>query len=386
MKKRLLSPGPCDVPPEVLLAGAAPQVHHRTPLFRNAYQRMLELIKPVFRTTRPVFPLCATGSGAMECAVANLTSPGERPIVVNGGWFGKRWNDICLAYGMETDVIEVPWGEAVDPAVVRTRLAANPAAPAVFVQLSETSTGAIHPIRELQDVCSATGALLVIDGISGVGAHECETDAWGLDCVLTGSQKSLMIPPGLAYITVADRAWERIERTRHPRFYFDLRKSRKGYEQMEHPFTPPTSLVQSQVKALELLAAEGLDVTIRRHARLAEATRRAARGMGLELFARAPGNVCTSIVMPQGLDSGVLVKKLRDEHGISIAGAQGPWKGKFFRIGHLGYVDDNDIVAVIGALERVLNEIGIRIPFGSGVAPALEYLHAIRTGQQEEEA
>lgn len=375
-----MTPGPCEVPGEVLLAEASPQIHHRTPQFRKAYEEVHRLIKLVFKTEQPVFSLSASGTGAMECAVANLTTPGSRPIVIDGGWFGKRWNDICKAYGLTADVITVEWGTAVDPAEVKRRLEANPDCPAVFCQLSETSTGALHPIEELQKIVSKTSAVLVVDAISGLAAQVCETDKWALDCVLTGSQKSLMIPPGLAYITVGARCWPKIEASKHPRFYFDLRKAKSGYDKMDHPFTPPTSLLWGQLKALQMLEKEGIDVTIARHARLADATRAAVKGMGLSLFAKNPGNVLTSVVMPEGQDSDKLVKKARDEYGVTLAGSQGPYKGKFFRIGHLGYVDDNDVIAAIACIERVMNEMGMKIPFGSGVAKAQEIFHQARMG------
>lgn len=379
LKNRMMTPGPCDVPGEVLLAEATPQIHHRTPQFQKVYEEVHRLIKLVFKTERPVFSLSASGTGAMECAVANLTTPGSKPIVINGGWFGKRWNDICKAYGLEADIIEVEWGVSVDVAEVKRRLDKNPDCPAVFVQLSETSTGGIHPIRELQEVVGKTNAVLVVDAISGLAAMPCETDAWNLDCVITGSQKSLMIPPGLAYITVNDRCWPKVEASKHPRFYFDLRKAKSGYEKMDHPFTPPTSLLWGQLRALQMLDKEGIDVTVARHARLADATRAAVKAMGLTIFAKNPGNVLTSVTMPEGHDSGKLVKKARDEYGVTLAGAQGPYKGKFFRIGHLGYVDDNDVITAIACVERVMNEMGIKIEFGSGVRAAQEVLHAART-------
>lgn len=378
LKNRMMTPGPCDVPGEVLLAEATPQIHHRTPQFQKVYEQVHQLIKLVFKTERPVFSLSASGTGAMECAVANLTTPGSKPIVIDGGWFGKRWNDICKAYGLAADVITVEWGVSVDPVIIADRLTKNPDCPAVFVQLSETSTGGVHDVKALQQIVAKTNAVLVVDAISGLAAMPCETDAWALDCVLTGSQKSLMIPPGLAYITCGDRCWPKVDASKHPRFYFDLRKAKSGYEKMDHPFTPPTSLLWGQLKALQILEKEGIDNTVARHARLADATRAAVKGMGLHLFAKNPGNVLTSVTMPDGHDSGKLVKKCRDEYGVTLAGAQGPYKGKFFRIGHLGYVDDNDVIAAIAAVERVANEMGIRIPFGSGVSAAQEVLHKAR--------
>lgn len=373
-KNRMMTPGPTEVPTEVLLAAAAPQIHHRTEAFREVYAEVTRLAGVVFATARPVFPLGCSGSGAMECAIANLVPTGSRPLVVESGWFGKRWGDICRAYGIEPEILEVPWGEAVDPAAVAARLGRNSDCPAVLVQLCETSTGAVHPVQALQAICARTNALLLVDAVSGLGAERCATDEWNLDCVLTGSQKALMTTPGLGFITVSDRAWPRIEACTHPRFYFDLRKYRKGFPTHDHPFTPPTAMLRSQRAALRLIADEGLETMIARHARLARATRAAVLALELELFAKNPGNVLTSVLMPGGRDSGAFVRLVRDEYGVTLAGAQGPWKGKFFRIGHLGFVDDNDIVAAVGAIERALVEIGVEVPLGAGVAAAQRVL------------
>lgn len=370
----MMTPGPTEVPGEVLLAEATPQIHHRTPRFQKVYERVHELIKPIFQTQRPVFSLLASGTGAMEAAVSNLVAPGERPIVVVGGKFGERFAEIAKAYGADPVEVQVPWGEAVSPEAVARALEETPNAPCVLIQLSETSTGAVHPVKEVAEVVAKTDAVLVVDAISGLGACECKTDAWNLDVVLTGSQKSLMIPPGLAYITVSEKAWKRIEACPTGRFYFDLRKYRKGHAKMDHPFTPPTSLLWAQLRALELLAAEGIENTIARHARLAEATRAAVRALGLELFAKAPGNVLTSVTTPEGIDGERLVKKMRDEYGVTIASAQAPYKGKFFRIGHLGYTDDNDVTLTVAALERCLAELGREVAFGAGVAAAQRVL------------
>lgn len=370
LKNRMMTPGPTDVPGDVLLAEATPQIHHRTPQFQRVYEEVHQLVKLVFKTKRPVLSLCSSGTGAMETAFVNLCSPGDRPIYVDGGKFGERWGDIARNFGIDIVRIEVPWGEAVDPAVIAAELKKNPACPAVFLQLSETSTGAIHPVREIQKIVDGTKAVLIADAISGLGAEPCETDAWGLDVVLTGAQKSLMIPPGLAYISLSEKAWAQVEKAKLPRFYFDLRIGKKGYEKMDHPWTPPTSLLWGQLRALKILEAEGIDATVARHARLARATRAAAQGMGLRLFAKAPGNILTSVHTPEGVNGDKLVKKMRDEYGVTLAGAQEPYKGKFFRIGHLGYCDDNDVILTIGALERCLDEMGQKVAFGAGVAAA----------------
>lgn len=379
LKNRMMTPGPTDVPGEVLLAEATPQIHHRTPQFQAVYEEVHRLVKNVFQTTRPVLSLCASGTGAMETAFTNLVSPGDRPIYVDGGKFGERWGDLAKNFGIDIVRIEVPWGEAVDPARIASALKENPACPVVFLQLSETSTGAIHPVKVIQEIVARTNAVLVVDAISGLGAEPCETDAWGLDVVLTGAQKSLMIPPGLAYITLNEKAWRRVEVAKLPRFYFDLRIGKKAYAKMDHPWTPPTSLLWGQLKALQILEREGIHTTIARHARLAAATRAAVEAQGLRLFAaKAPGNILTSVHTPEGIDGEKLVKKMRDEYGVTIAGAQEPYKGKFFRIGHLGYCDDNDVILTLGALERCLAEMGMAVDFGKGVAAAQKHFVAER--------
>ena len=373
-KHRMMTPGPTDVPSEVLLEGAKKQIHHRSVEFQRIYSEILDLLKIVFKTSRPVLPILSSGTGAMECCVANLTSLDTKPIVIEGGWFGKRWNDICCGYGLETETIQVDWGKSVEPELLEEKLIENPNCSAVFVQLCETSTGAVHPIQELQEICSKKGVLLVVDGISGVGAEKCETDEWNLDAVIAGSQKAFMNPPGLSYITLSNRAWNAVRNSKHTRFYFDLRKYLDGYEKKNHPFTPPTSLLHSQLAALKMISDEGIDNSVRRHSLLASATRAGVKALGLKLFAEHPANSVTSVWMPEGLDSSLFIKKLMAEEGVTIAGAQGPWKGKFFRIGHLGFVDSNDIILTLSAIERVLKKMGVVIELGAGITAAQNIL------------
>lgn len=374
-KHHLLAPGPTEVPAAVSLAEARTVIHHRTPQFSDIFWRAHEALKPIFKTNEPVYVLAASGTGAMEAAVANLLSPGERPLVVRGGVFGERWAKICAAYGIEPRTIDVEWGSAVDPADVEKALRAHPETPAVFTQLSETSTGAVTDIRRLAEITRRTDTLLVVDAISGLGAMPLETDAWGVDVVVSGSQKSFMLPPGLAFVTAGARAWKRIETARLPRFYFDLRAYRTSLAEKTSPWTPAISLVNALEEALRMMNAEGIDAIVARHARHAEAVRRGVKALGLELFAgKHAGNVLTSVKVPDGVDGGKFVKKLRDEYGVTIAGGQGKVKGRIFRISNLGYVDDWDIVVALAAVERGLASLGHRVEIGAGVAATQRYL------------
>lgn len=373
-KHHLLAPGPTEVPSSVSLAEAKTVIHHRTPQFSEVFHRAHEALKPIFKTAHPVYVLCASGTGAMETAVANTLSPGDRPIVVRGGVFGERWGKICAAYGIEPRYIDVAWGAGVEVAAVEKALREAPDAPCLFVQLSETSTGAVHDVRALAALTRRTETLLVVDAISGLGAMPLETDAWGVDIVLSGSQKSFMLPPGLAFITANERAWKRIEAARLPRFYFDLRAYRTSLAEKTSPWTPAISLVNALEESLRLMNEEGIDAIVARHARHAEAVRRGVRALGLDLFATAPGNVLTSVKVPEGVDGGRLVKKMRDEYGVTIAGGQGKVKGKIFRISNLGYVDDGDLVIALAAVERALAAQGRKVEIGAGVVAVQRYL------------
>jgi len=371
-KRHLLTPGPTPVPPEVLAAISQPVVHHRGPDFRPVYERTLVRLRDVFRTERDVLLFGAAGTGVMESAVANLCSPGERVLVVSAGHFGERWQAIASAYGVELETLEYSWGEIPAADDVAARLTELGGAKAVFVTHSETSTGVVCDLQAIAGVVNEHGALSVVDAVSSLGAVPLETDAWRLDVVLSGSQKALMTPPGLAMAAVSERAWA--ARGDSPRFYFDWERTRKAQASLDAPFTPPVSLVAGLDVALGLLLDAGLDATFERHVRLGRACREGAKAMGLELFSPDEDRsaVVTAIRSPDGIDATELVRDLRDRFGITIANGQGVLKGKIFRIGHIGYFDVFDITTALAAVELVLADLGAEIERGVAVTRALE--------------
>jgi aspartate aminotransferase-like enzyme len=379
-KKYIMAPGPTPIPAEVLAEAGLPIIHHRTPQFQAIFKEAHEGLQMFFRTKSPVMTFASVGTGVMESTVANLTSPGERVLVAASGHFGNRWKDICKVYGVEADHYESEWGQAVDPQEVAKRLKATPGIKLVFTTLNETSTGVVNDVKSLAQVAHEAGALLVVDAISGLGAMPCETDAWGLDVVLSGSQKGFMIPPGLGFVCVNQAAVEKSKTAKNPRYYFSYEKALKKLteEKMpDTPFTPAISLIIQVRKALEIIHQEGMEKVWERHAGLAKATRMGVTALGLKLFApKAPSNALTAVESPEGVDSGLINKTFRDTYGISIAGGQGKAKGKIFRIGHLGYVDGSDIILGVATLEMVLHRVGKKVPLGIGVKAAQEVLLA----------
>jgi len=371
-KRYLLTPGPTPVPPEVLAAMSQPVVHHRSPDFRPVYDRTLGRLKQVFRTEADVLLFGSAGTGAMESAVANLCSPGERVLVVSAGHFGERWRAIASSYGTAVETLEYAWGEVPSADDLAARLADLGGAKAVFLTHSETSTGVICDLQALAVPAAEHGALSVVDAVSSLGAVPVETDAWGLDVVLSGSQKALMTPPGLAMVSASERAWS--ARGDSPRFYFDWERTRKAQGALDAPFTPPVSIVAGLDVALGLLLEAGLDAVFDRHVRLGRACREGAKAMGLELFSPDEDRsaVVTAIRAPESIDATELVLALRDRFGITIANGQGPLKGKIFRIGHIGYFDVFDITTALAAVELVLAELGADIERGVAVTRALE--------------
>jgi aspartate aminotransferase-like enzyme len=371
-KRYLLTPGPTPVPPEVLAATSQPVVHHRSPDFRPIYERTLARLKEVFRTESAVLMFGSSGTGAMESAVANLSSPGERVLVVSAGSFGERWRAIADAYGADVEAVEYAWGEIPNADDVAARLDELGGAKAVFITHSETSTGVVCDLQPLAAAAAEHGALSVVDAVSSLGAVPVETDAWGLDVVVSGSQKALMTPPGLAMISASERAWS--GRGGSPRFYFDWERTRKAQAALDAPFTPPVSLVAGLDVALGLLLDAGLETVFDRHVRLGRACREGAKAMGLELFSPDDDSsaVVTAIRAPEGVDATELVLALRDRFGITIANGQGPLKGKIFRIGHIGYFDVFDITTALAAVELVLADLGAEIERGVAVTRALE--------------
>lgn len=375
MKKfRLLAPGPTPVPPEVLLAMAQPVLHHRTPEFEALFAQARRGLQWLFQTRREVLILAASGTGAMEGAVVNACSPGDRVLVIRGGKFGERWAEICQAYGLSVIPVEVPYGKAVDPRDVAAALRKEPGIAAVFATHSETSTGVLHDLEAIAAIVRQTPALLVVDAITSLGVVDLPTDAWGVDVVVAGSQKAMMLPPGLAFACLSDLAWAAAERARLPRYYFNFLVERKIQAKHQTAWTPAISLIAGLKVALDLLQAEGLPAIFARHERLARATRAAVTALGLELFAERPSPAVTAVKVPEGVDGGAIVRVLRDTHGISIAGGQGSMKGKIFRIATLGYADAYDVLTGIAALEFTLAELGYPVRLGDGLRAAQNVL------------
>jgi len=375
-KQYLMTPGPTPVPPQVLAALAEPIVHHRSPDFRPVYESCLTRLREVCRTEQEVLLFASSGTGAFESAVQNLVSRGERHLVVSAGNFGERWAALTNAYGADVDHLQYAWGETPDPEDVRARLREREAK-AVWIVHSETSTGVVSDIQALAAAAKEGGALTVVDAVSSLGAVPCETDAWGLDVVVSGSQKALMTPPGLGICAVAEAAYGATGDT--PRFYFDWERTRKAQQKFDAAFTPPVSLVAALDVALGLLLEEGMDNVFERHVRLGRAARAGAKAMGLELFSPDEDRsaVVTAVRMPDGIDGDDVVKLLRDKHGITIASGQGDLKGKMIRLGHIGFFDVFDITTALAAIELTLAELGADIERGIAVTAALEaYEHS----------
>jgi aspartate aminotransferase-like enzyme len=370
-KGYLFTPGPTPVPPQVLAAMGEPVVHHRSPDFRPVYERCLARLREVCRTEQEVLLFAASGTGAFESAVANLVSPGDPHLVVSAGNFGERWATMTAGYGAEVDRLRYAWGETPDPDDVRARLREREAK-AVWVVHSETSTGVVSDVQALAAAAKESGALVVVDAVSSLGALPCETDAWGLDVVVSGSQKALMTPPGLGTCAVSQAAYAATGSS--PRFYFDWERTRKAQAKHDAAFTPPVSLVAALDVALGLLLDEGLEAVFDRHVRLGRAARAGAKAMGLELFSPDEDRsaVVTAIRAPEGVDARDVVKGLRDRFGMTIANGQGDLLGKIFRLGHIGWFDVFDITTMLAAVETVLADLGADIERGAAVTAALE--------------
>lgn len=371
MKKNyLFTPGPTMVPPEVALAEAQPMIHHRTPQFSQIFYEVSEDLKYLFQTkTGDVFTLMSSGTGAMEACVANVLSKGNKALVVVSGKFGERWAELCKCFGIETITVDVENGKAVNPADIDAALKKNKGINVVFTTQCETSTGVVHDIKSISPIVKGHGALLVVDAITGIGVHPLLMDEWNIDVAITGSQKGCMMPPGLAFVCVNSSAWGVIEKTDLPRYYWDFRKMRKDLKDKTTPFTPAVSLVMAMKVALEMIKKEGVENVWKRHARLANATREGAKAIGLELFAGADSsNVLTAIKAPKGIDVDKIIKKLRDEAGVTFTGGQDEMKGKMIRIGHMGYVNDFDVIIAIAALEKGLYDAGYAVELGKGLS------------------
>jgi len=371
-KRYLLTPGPTPVPPEVLAALAEPVIHHRSPDFKTIFQGVQSRLQSVFRTGNDILVFTSSGTGAFESAFANLLSPCEKALVVSHGEFGTRWQKLGKAYGCEVVPLTYGWGQTPAPEDVARTLAESGARVAFLVH-SETSTGVVSDIQALSAACKEAGALTVVDAISSLGAVPLETDAWGIDVVVTGSQKALMTPPGLAFASISERAWEKSAEATLPRFYWDWARARAAQEKGSTPFTPATSTVVALDRALQLILEEGLENVFRRHVAIGRACRAGAKAMGLELYSPDDdtASVLTGILTPAGVDAVELRLSLRDRFGITIAGGHGDIVGRLFRIGHIGYVDVFDIATALGAVEILLVEMGATVERGAAGAAAL---------------
>jgi serine---pyruvate transaminase len=373
-KRYLMTPGPTPVPPEVLAALAQPVIHHRGPDYRAVFTSCLERLKQVYRTESEVLLFTASGTGALESVAANLCRPGTRVVSVSAGYFGERWGSIAAAYGADVHELRYEWGETPSPGDLDTRLRELGGASLVLLTQSETSTGVVADVEPLAAVAREAGALVGVDAISSLGAVPCETDAWGLDAVVSGSQKALMTPPGLATVSTSEAAKAAAAGEAGPRFYWDWRRTSKAQSKVDSPFTPAVPLVVALDVALAILLEEGLEAAFERHVRLGRACRAGAKAMGLELFSPDDDRsaVVTTIRAPEGVDSGELVLTLRDRFGITLAPGQGVLKGKVFRIGHIGFFDIFDITTALAGVELALAEAGADIERGAAVTSALE--------------
>ncbi len=374
-KPILFTPGPTPIPPEVSLAEAAPMIHHRTPEFSRIIAELREDLKYLFQTREgEVYTFTSSGTGAMEACVANLLTKKSRALVILGGKFGERWGELCEAYDVKTVNINIEYGKAVEPEAVEEALKKNKDIKVVFATQCETSTGVIHDVESIARITKGYSALLVVDAITGIGVHPLIMDAWGVDVAVTGSQKGCMIPPGIALVAVRPTAWEAIEKADLPRYYWDLRKMRDTLKKDTTPFTPAISLIRALKVAVDMIKKEGLENVWQRHAKMAYATREAVKALGLELFAERPCDILTAVKVPKGLDGEEFVKRLKKEYGIWFAEGQEEMKGKIFRIAHVGYMNDFDILTAISAVERGLYEAGYPVEIGKGVATAQKCL------------
>lgn len=375
-KKYLFSPGPTMLPPEVLLKMAEPIMHHREPEFEKIFAEIRQGLKYLFQTKNEVLIFTSSGTGAMEGAVSNLLSKGDKALVVRGGKFGERWGEICKAYGVEFIPVDVEWGWAVDPKKIQEILESDSSIRAVYTQASETSTGVKHPIKEIAEIVKKyDDTIIVVDAITGIGVFDIPMDAWGLDVVVSGSQKALMLPPGLAFAALSDKAWKFVERSDLPKYYFDFKKELKSAKKNQSSYTPGISLFVGLRESLHLIRKEGLEAVFRRHERLAEATRAAVKALGLDLYAPdSPSNAVTAVKIPEGIDGERLKDLFFEKFGITVAEGQDRAKGKIIRIAHLGYYERLDIVMVISALEMLLKEMGYTFELGTGLKAAEEIL------------
>ena len=376
IKQYLLTPGPTPVPERVMLAMARPIVHHRTPAFAALFEEAAAGLKWLFQTRQDVLTLVSSGTGGMEGAISNFLSPGDKALYVNGGKFGERWGKLCKTFGVTGIEIKVEWGQAVDPQVIADALKKDPTIKAVYVQASETSTGVAHDTRAIAEIVrSRDETILVVDAITALGVFDLKTDEWGIDVMIAGSQKALMLPPGLAFVSVSDKAWRLADKAKNAAFYFNFKKERDSQQKNQTAYTAGVSLLVGLREVFRILKAEGLGNVFARHARLAHATREGMKAAGLSLFPKQnPSDALTVVSAPDGVDGQAVYKNLREDYGITAAGGQDHLKGKIFRISHMGYIDTFDVIQALAATEMVLKGLGYPIKLGAGVGKAEELL------------
>jgi aspartate aminotransferase-like enzyme len=369
-KIRLLTPGPTPVPERLSLRMARPIVHHRSPEFEAVFARVREGLQWLFQTRQDVMVFAASGTGAMEAAFVNFLRKGDTAIVVDGGKFGERWGKFAKAYGVNAVILKCEWGHPVQAAAVEQALRENPQAKAVYVQANESSTGVYHPVQQLAQVTARTGAILVVDAISALGAMPLPMDGWGIDVLVSAGHKALGLPPGIAFLAASEKAWKLNESADLPRFYFDLKRERDSQRKNQTAWTPAIALVEGLDESLAMFREEGLENVFARHERMARAARAAMQALGLTLYSKSPSAAMTTVLAPDGVDSEKLVKHLFANYGIKLVGGQDAAKGRIFRIAHLGYFDDFDVLVVVGAVERGLHDLGAKLQLGAGLTAA----------------
>ena len=369
-KPRLMTPGPAPVPEDVLLEMARPVIHHRSDEAKGVITEVVSGLKQVFQTANDVLILTASGTGAMEAAAVNTVPAGKKALVLNAGYFASRWAAICKAYGIEVVSLDTEWGRPVDPEQVANALKQHADIECVMGTLSETSTGTGHPVEAIGKVVAATSAVFAVDGISGIGAMECRSDAWGVDLLCVGSQKALMLPPGLAFVSVSAKAWAKIDAFDAPSFYFNLKMARKKMKEFDTPFTPAHTLLLGLRTAVRRILAEGIEEVWQRHRLMSEACQAGIQALGLELFSARPAEGLTAFRVPEGLKDSAIRGALTERFGITTVGGQDKLKGKIIRIGHMGYMDELDVISGLAALEMVLADLGMDVEPGRGLSAA----------------
>jgi aspartate aminotransferase-like enzyme len=377
MKKHyLMTPGPTPVPEDIRNEMAKPMIHHRTKEYQNIFKDATEGLKKIFKTSGDLFTFTSSGTGAMEASIVNVLSSGDKIIVVRGGKFGERFGDIAKAYGIEVIPIDIEWGDAPKPEIIKEALDKNPDVKGVYTTLCETSTATVYDIKAIGEVVRQTNALFVVDVISGLGADKFENDAWGVDIAVCGSQKGLMIPPGLAFCSVSQKARKAVEASSLPKFYFNFKKYKKAYADTDTPFTSAITLVIGLKRAVEAINNKGVDNVIAEHAKMAKAFREACKALGLTIFSKYPSSAVTGVNAPAGINADDIIKLLKTEFGVTFAGGQNALKGKIFRGAHMGGIDAEHTIEALKALEEALTKLGYKLKAGSGVETAKKILRS----------